>query len=185
MAIDGVVVRCEPRWGERTWELPFARRLLADATDAGRSMLEVGDVLGRPYGDRVVVDRYERGDGIVSTDLLEYRPGCSFDRIRSVSTLEHLGFDEAPRRPGAFRRAFEHLYEERLAPGGRLVFTVPLGHNPEVKGLLREAGGSAVHVDRPDRRSGLNDWAPAPHRRPVRPYDCERHAARCLAVGIA
>lgn len=95
------------------------------------STLEVGNVLNHyePLAfDHVVVDRYEVGDGVVNEDVLSFRG--SFDQIVSISTVEHVRWDEPTEREadGAVR-AVQHLVS-LLAPGGRMLVTAPTGHNP-------------------------------------------------------
>jgi SAM-dependent methyltransferase len=138
---------------ERAVEVPIFLALL-EGCDPAR-VLEVGNVLAH-YGPvrHAVVDRYERTDGVVNQDVLEFRPDSPPDLIVSISTLEHVGWDEEPRDPDKAACAIEHL-RGLLAPGGRLVFSVPVGYNPrlderlgageidlsELRALRRERGG--------------------------------------------
>ena len=126
-------------WGcltDRCVELPAARSFLR-ASGPGR-LLEIGNVLGYWYDlpDRTIVDRYERGPGIVNEDIVDYRPSALFDQIVSVSTLEHVGFDEPVRDPGRFGEALRAL--DRLGtPSARVFLTVPIGYNPSVDAAIR------------------------------------------------
>lgn len=112
---------------ERAVELPIAIDFVKGATGNG---LEFGNVLMH-YGHRGgwdIVDRYERRPGVRNIDILNYDLNARLDFIVSISTLEHVGFDERPRDPGKVVAAFEHL-TALLAPGGRMLLTAPLGHN--------------------------------------------------------
>jgi SAM-dependent methyltransferase len=122
---------------ERVVEVPIARAELA--ARPGARVLEVGNVLAH-YGpvDHVVVDKYERAPGVVRDDVLDHRPAEPYDLIVSVSTLEHVGWDEPVRDEGAAVRAVEHL-TGLLAPAGRLVVTCPVGYNPSFDAALRSA----------------------------------------------
>ena len=118
---------------ERAVELPIALRFLEDSN--GR-VLEFGNVLGR-YGAnvaRVILDKYERGPGVINQDIVDYFPENGFDRIVSVSTLEHVGWDESPQEPQKVFLAWDRL-RGLLNPQGSMLITVPLGQNP----LLDEA----------------------------------------------
>ena len=57
--------------------------------------------------------------------------------ILSISTLEHVGWDEEPRRPEKILGAFENL-KCLLARGGRIVVTLPLGYNGPMDQWVRE-----------------------------------------------
>lgn len=58
--------------------------------------------------------------------------------------MEHVGWDEDPRNqsmilgePVKILRALENL-QECLAPGGMMVITIPVGHNPQLDRSLAE-----------------------------------------------
>jgi SAM-dependent methyltransferase len=121
---------------ERTVEVPIAARALELAK--GKRVLEVGNVMAH-YGDyrHEVVDKYEMSPGVHNVDVVDFRPQTRYDLIVSVSTIEHVGFDETPRDPAKTLKAIEHL-ESLLAPGGRLLVTLPLGYNPDMDAMLRE-----------------------------------------------
>ena len=44
--------------------------------------------------DHEIVDKYEKGDGIVNEDIVNFRPGKKYDLIVSISTLEHISWNE-------------------------------------------------------------------------------------------
>ncbi len=127
---------------ERAVEIPVFRALL-EGRDP-ETVLEVGNVLGH-YGPRrhLVVDRYERAAGVRNEDVVDFDPGRRFDLIVSISTLEHVGLDEQPREPDKPLRALERL-RSLLAPGGRLVFSIPVGYNRDLDRALRTG---AVELD--------------------------------------
>jgi SAM-dependent methyltransferase len=145
---------------ERCVELPVARQFLRERH--WNTLLEIGNVLGYWYDlpPHVIVDKYERGPGILNQDLVDYRPAEPFDVVVSISTLEHIGFDESPRDPGKFLRAVRAV--ERLrAPGGAILLTVPLGYNPEVDRAVRseEFADYETHalIGDPSRRRGYRE----------------------------
>jgi len=126
---------------ERAVEVPLALGILGKAADGAR-VLEVGNVLGH-YGavGHTVVDRYERAPGVINEDVAAFDPGDErFDLIVSVSTLEHVGFDEEPRDPDKAADAVRRL-GSMLAPGGLLWLTIPVGYNPDLERAVR---GSAL-----------------------------------------
>ena len=82
------------------------------AGDEDRFVQAFGDLRGMPYGD------------------------ASFDRVVCVSTLEHVGLDNArfgavaERAPDTAHRAVSELIRV-LSPGGELLITVPYGHSAD------------------------------------------------------
>jgi len=105
---------------------------------AGARLLEVGNALSwyRAW-PHDVLDKYEAARGVLNEDIVEFAPTQRYDAIVSVSTLEHVGWDETPRDPPKVLRAFARLHE-LLAPGGAMLVTVPLGYNPTLDAALRE-----------------------------------------------
>ena len=122
---------------ERTVEIPIASRLLNEFQ--GRRILEVGNVL-RHYLDsaHLVVDKYERAPGVINIDICDYEPAERFDLVVSLSTFEHIGFDEGryaqagPAVKVTASGALAAIEKTRklLAPGGVFLLTFPLGYNP-------------------------------------------------------
>lgn len=118
------------RLNERSVEVPIAQSFLASRlVTAG---LEVGNVLSH-YLPNVasapwrVVDKYEGPDRIDVMDI-----AGSYPWIVSISTLEHVRWDECPvgiRHPDGSAAALDHLLS-LLAPGGSLLVTVPFGWQP-------------------------------------------------------
>jgi hypothetical protein len=120
---------------ERCVELPLVMAHVHEF--AGKRILEVGNVLAHyGAGGHTVIDKYERAPGVHNVDVVDYRPPTRFDLIVSISTLEHVGWDEEPRDPERVLAAFANLTGQCLAPGGRMVVTLPLGYNPVLDAAL-------------------------------------------------
>ena len=114
------------RLNERAVELPVAWSWV---DNSGLRTLEVGNVLAHyPWPPvRDVVDRWEVADGVDNKDVFDIEG--EWDQIVSISTLEHVRWDEgAGREPGGSQAAVEHL-RGLLSPGGRMLVTIPTGHN--------------------------------------------------------
>ena len=123
---------------ERCMELALARALMAKIPPD--RLLEVGNVTPRYFGGRhPVVDRYEPGS--LQVDIVDFEPAERFDLILSISTFEHIAFDEpgptpAPHEVAAKVNAALDRCRSLLAPGGLLAITVPLGYNPALDTMI-------------------------------------------------
>ncbi len=164
---------------ERCVEIPIALSFIRN----GQSVLEVGNVLNHyvrfPHD---TVDKYERAPGVRNEDIVTFTTERRYDLVLSVSTLEHVGWDETPRVPAKFDAAVSRI-RELLAPGGRAVFTVPLGWNDYLDAAIY---GERLPVSRAWylKRTGPRTWRPAERNevrgaRPGQPYWC----ANAILVG--
>ena len=113
---------------ERAVEVPIGEAAVREAP--GPRILEVGNVLGH-YASTThdVVDRYERGTGLRNVDVFDV--DGSYDLIVSISTIEHIGWDERPVDPDRAAAAVRHL-QSCVADGGSTLITVPVGYHPEL-----------------------------------------------------
>lgn len=83
---------------ERTIEVPIMRSFIAG------KVLEVGNVLNHYFPfEHEVADKFEKADGVINCDIRDFRSESRYDRVLSISTLEHVGWDERPKEsPEAF-----------------------------------------------------------------------------------
>jgi hypothetical protein len=168
---------------ERAVEVPVAWR--AVRRHPPERILEVGNVLSHYFRVRHdVVDKYERGRGVINEDVVDYRPAKRYDLVVSISTLEHVGWDEEPKDPGKVLVAVERL-RSLLAPGGRLVATIPLGYNPGLDRLLEEGRLAFGRQSCLKRVSAGCDWREVPWAevRGAR-YNDPYPAASGLVIGL-
>lgn len=123
---------------ERTVEVPIALKYVDPVLARGGLVLEVGNVLSH-YGrsGHTVVDKYEVAPGVVNADIMEFDPPQKFDLVISISTIEHVGWDERPREPEKAIAAIERL-RQFVAPGGELVVTIPPGYNEFLDQAVRD-----------------------------------------------
>lgn len=145
---------------ERGVEVPIARHFLEKANPA--QVLEVGNVLSH-YGavGHTVLDKFERGERVINEDILTYRPGRTFGLILSISTFEHIGFDDEAEGSSAEKiLAALNACRALLADDGKLVVTVPINYNPELDEMIAagklRAGRKTFLL-----RTGETDWREA------------------------
>jgi hypothetical protein len=172
---------------ERTVEVPLAARVLERHPSA--RTLEVGNVLHSYLGERhlsparEIIDKYELAPGVRNIDVIDHEPSEPYEVIVSLSTLEHVGWDESPQDPSKAMRAIERMHGW-LEPGGELLVTVPLGHHPELDRRLVD-GPPLFERLRFLRRAGRdNRWvqAEAEEVRGAR-YGIPEPFANALAIG--
>jgi hypothetical protein len=146
-------------WGsERAVEVPIIWRIVQARQSA--QILEVGNVLSHYFDTRhVIVDKFEKGPGVVNEDILDYSPPTKFDLVVSISTIEHIGWStkHGPRNPILALRALDKM-SSLLRPGGELWFTIPLGYNSYLDGLVRERNLSLNGMFFMRRTSASNVW---------------------------
>jgi hypothetical protein len=122
------------RWAwrsERCVEIALGKQALR-AHDPGNA-LEVGNVMPLVgVGDHTVVDKYEQGPGVRNVDIVNYAPGRLFQLVLSLSTLEHVGWDEQPRDPKKAERALAKL-GDLLEPDGAMLVTIPVGFHRQLE----------------------------------------------------
>ena len=130
------------RWAwrsERALEIALAQRAVADF--ANDEILEVGNVLafaGRT--GHTVVDKYELGAGVLNVDILDYAPGRRFGLVVSISTLEHIGWDEEPQEPAKAAAALQIMADL----GDALLVTMPVGYHRELERAFIDGPFSSV-----------------------------------------
>jgi hypothetical protein len=169
---------------ERTVELPIVVEELRRIRPA--RLLEIGNVLNYYVQyPHVVVDKYEVAPGVLNEDVVDFRAAEPFDMIVSISTIEHVGWDETPKDPAKTIRAIEHL-RTLLVPGGRLVCTLPLRYNPHLDAHLAAGRLPFDEVRYLRRLNARNEWQEAtPDEVAGSKYGDPYVHANALAVGFA
>jgi SAM-dependent methyltransferase len=158
------------RQNDRAVEIPIAAAELAKRGDV--RVLEIGHVLGH-YLEHVhdVVDKYEPGPNVSNVDIADYRAPNPYDLIVSISTLKHVGWDsiamldgvppdaeskDRTKIPATLRSVLK-----MLAPGGRLLVTVPVGYNEFLDAMLAERSLPFTTTRYLRRISEPNRWGEA------------------------
>ncbi len=126
---------------ERALEIALAKHVLSGRH--AEDLLEVGNVL-RAAGltGHTVVDKYETAPGVLNVDIVDFNPGRRYRILVSISTLEHVGFDEHPRDPEKARLALSKLGD--LAD--QLFVTIPAGYNSDLEACFVDGPFDRVEV---------------------------------------
>lgn len=175
--------RRHPSWlNERAVEVPIGRHMVE--LHQGQRILEVGNVLAL-YGPRSheVIDKYERAPGVRNIDALDLSDERGYDLIVSISTIEHIGWDERPQEPERALRAIEHL-GQLLAPNGMFIFTVGVGYNPFLDRALADGQVDLTRLSALRRDGRRTRWEQvSPEMVWDAPYDEMFFAASGVVIG--
>ena len=148
---------------ERAVEIPIVWD--AVQANASRRILEIGNVLSWYFPiQHDVLDKYEIADGVINEDIVDFNPPEKYDLIVSISTLEHVGWDESQREPAKIVRAVEHL-KNLLSPGGCLLITAPLGYNTALDEYLQNGSFGFTKQLFLKRNSQKTDWLEVDERK--------------------
>jgi hypothetical protein len=123
-------------YNERAIEIPIVMEMVRKYQCT--NILEIGNVLSNHVGfEHDILDKYEIAKGIVNEDVVDFRPEKRYDLIVSISTLEHVGWDEKPRDNMKIPRAIENMKTLITSRGGMIIITIPLGYNSALDKLLK------------------------------------------------
>lgn len=167
---------------ERGVEIPIFRELLLQYQS--KRVLEVGNVLSHYFPiHHDVVDKYEVSPGVINKDIVEFVPPQKYDLIVSISTLEHVGWDEQPQEPAKLLQAIEYLRSTCLAPGGSLIASLPIGYNRYFDDLLNSGRSPFTTQHFLKRVSKQNYWVESDWEQ-VRDVPYGRFVAHAICIGI-
>ena len=141
---------------ERAVEIPIIWKIVKKYRK--QQILEVGNLLSHYFPVKHdILDKYEKVNNVINQDAVDFRPSKKYDLIVSISTLEHIGWDETPRNPAKILSAIQNL-KNLLTPQGRMVVTLPLGYNNYLDELLRDGKISFAEKYYLKRISKNNKW---------------------------
>jgi SAM-dependent methyltransferase len=124
---------------ERAVEVPIVWDAVQQYKESNKRILEVGNVMSHYFSPIKydIVDKYEKMDGVINNDVVDFHPSEKYDLIICISTLEHVGWDEEPQDPMKVIESIKNL-KNCLAPKGKLIVTIPLGYNHPLDVLIKE-----------------------------------------------
>lgn len=185
--IGHVEFQYRPSYGtnERIVEVPYFVHFIQKYQAQRPRVLEVGNVLRQETSyPRDVVDKYETASGIINEDVASFIPEVPYDLIVSVSTIEHVGWDEPSGNPEDALTAIRNLYSNCLVEGGRMLISVPLGYNPAIDEFFcseRAAVGESIFLA---RTSYFNEWVQVPFDVRWRTSGFPRYSSRYMAANL-
>jgi len=145
--------------GERAVEIPIVLEMVKKYK--GMNILEIGNVLSHHVRfEHDVLDKYEIAKGVINKDVVDFKSDKKYDLIVSVSTIEHVGWDEKPRDNMKIPRVIENL-KTLTTSHGTIIITLPLGYNSALDKLLKEGVISFSKQYYINRISKGNEWKEA------------------------
>jgi hypothetical protein len=146
--------------GERAVEIPIVMEMMRKYQ--GKNILEVGNVLSHHVTfEHDILDKYEIAKGVTNADIVDFTSEKKYDLIISISTLEHVGWDEKPRDDTKIPLAIENMRNLVSSRGGTIIITVPLGYNPTLDKLLKDGTIQFSRQHHLIRISKGNEWREA------------------------
>lgn len=119
---------------ERSVEIPIIWKILQQ--NKNKKILEIGNVLSHYFNiNHDVLDKYEKAPNVINEDIVNFNPVTKYDLIVSISTFEHIGWDEAPREPKKVYHSIEKV-KKILNKNGMAIITIPFGYNLDMDQLL-------------------------------------------------
>jgi hypothetical protein len=168
---------------ERAVELALAFDFL-DRYGSGR-VLEVGNVLahyGRSGHD--ILDKYESSPGVLNDDIVDLAPAEPYDALLSISTLEHVGWDETPRDREKTVVAYQAM-RKAVKNGGPMLLTCPVGQNDYLDEHIAQGRIDFPEIHYLKRVSKANDWEEVELKDVLGSrYDHPYRNANALFIGI-
>jgi SAM-dependent methyltransferase len=149
---------------ERAVEIPIIHDILNK--NRNKRVVEFGNVLSYYFSiNHDVLDKYEKIGNVINEDVIKFKPKTKYDLILSISTIEHVGWDE---KVGEVKLddskkillAISNL-KRILSKNGEIVITFPLGFNPHLDYLIKN---NKIEFDKlffMKRISFFNRWAQA------------------------
>jgi len=121
---------------ERAVEIPIIYEMIKKCN---KKVLEIGNVLSHYYtATWDILDKFEKGEKIINKDIINFLPKRRYDLIVSISTFEHIGFDDdsSDKSYDRIMSAYENIKNNCLNKKGKIVMTIPIGYNPDIDKII-------------------------------------------------
>ena len=123
---------------ERCIESPLVKSIVD--SERGK-ILEIGNVLSHYYTAAWdVLDKFDKGKNIINEDIAYFNPQNKYDLIISISTFEHIGFDDDlsgfKNSAVKIEKSFNNTFNNALKNNGKIVISAPIGYNPDMDRII-------------------------------------------------
>lgn len=168
---------------ERIIEIPIAKKILEDYKN--KKILEIGNVLSHYcLISHDVLDKYETAKNVINKDVVNFKSSKKYDLIISISTLEHVGWDEEIKDSTKVLKAIRNL-KKLLNVKGQIIITHPWGYNKNMDKLINT--GKIAFKDKflMIRKSKKNKWVQIPWEKNLKiKYGSPYFGANCVLIGV-
>ncbi len=168
---------------ERAIEVPIMLEFL-QGLEKGQ-LLEVGNVANYylPF-DHDVIDKYENSEGVQNLDFISFNPEKRYSSFMSISTFEHIGWDEPSKDAKKVKEAVFHIYKV-VSDIQKVLVTCPLGYNPYLDQFVLEDALPFEEIVYFKRIDSNNNWQQTDKEDALRfKYGQKFPAANSIFVGI-
>lgn len=171
---------------ERTIEIPILSGIVKK--NHNRRILEIGNVLKHylkvSENEWTVVDMFEKEISVINLDISDYVPNIKFDLVFSISTIEHIGFEDKNNNLHEVLKAIRHVIDNCLKENGEFIFTVPIGYNKYLDKAIKDKKIPFLQKFYYVRTTG-NEWLASTEETSMRMlYGHPYIAANALLIGI-
>ena len=170
---------------ERAVEIPIVWEYVITSRKSQQKILEVGNVLSYRFDvSHDILDKYDKIDYVINEDVVDYNPPYKYDLIVTISTLEHVGYDEEQKDPRKIIAALQNL-KSLLSSEGKLVVTLPIGQNTQLDMLIVN-GELAFDKMYYMVREKNNTWKEVKELDPIKvTYNSQIPSANAIIIGIS
>lgn len=142
---------------ERSIEIPLIMDTIKKKENS--DILEIGNVIKHHFSfPHDIIDKYEKSKNVINEDVVDFKLNKKYDLIFSISTIEHVGWDEHKKDPNKIEKSIINL-KKHLKKNGQIIITVPTGYNPYLdKLLLKNTLFSKIYFF---KRDPFNIWGQA------------------------
>lgn len=171
---------------ERSVEVSIIKDIIDNYSYEKNEILEVGNVLSNYFPAKwEIVDKFDDSGNSINADIVDFISKHKYKLIISISTIEHIGFDDTEKSEQKVLSALDNIIKNLLSKNGTFVATFPIGYNKNLDEYLFENKLIFSKVFCMKRVSKHNDWVEVQlnELREVE-YNSPYHYANGLVIGI-
>lgn len=166
---------------ERCIEIPIIKKIIEK--NSAKKILELGNVLSHYMQvNHDVLDKYEKGEGVINKDVVNFKSDKKYDLIIAISTLEHVGWDEKNQDYKKVIKAVGNL-KALLKRNGKIIITHPLGYNFYMDEFIKTGQLKINQIDLMQRISKDNKWKQLPWKKQIIRYHYPFPYANGVIIG--